>query len=131
MEAKKSALSRLQSVFLGTTILAGLALPGLAIAQQAAPAKAAADDEIVVTGYRASLRGEARYSGSTFPYYFGRSYVNYPHYEQWHEPHTDARRRERKMKFLNTFFEPLIDFTHGVQTDRDEPPKPDAEAVDK
>lgn len=64
-----------------------------------------------------------RYSGSTYPYYFGRSYVNYPHYEQWHEPATDAARKNRKMRFLNTFFEPMMDFTHGVQVDENEAPK--------
>jgi len=64
------------------------------------------------------------YSGSQFPYYFGRSYVNYPHYEQWHEPATDMARKNRKSRFLNTFFEPLMDFTHGVQVDENDVPKP-------
>jgi hypothetical protein len=65
-----------------------------------------------------------RYSGSQYPYYFGRSYVNYPHYEQWHEPATDARRQNRKLKFLNSWFDPIMDFTHGVQTEEDGAPKP-------
>lgn len=61
-----------------------------------------------------------RYSGSTYPYYFGRSYVNYPHWEQWHQPGTDTIRQNHKLKFLNTWFEPIWDFTHGVQTEESE-----------
>lgn len=72
-----------------------------------------------------------RYSGSTFPYYFGRSYLNFPHFEQWHQPATDALRRERKSRFLNTFFEPLMDFTHGVQVEEKAPAEDPAVAEEE
>lgn len=62
------------------------------------------------------------YSGSQFPYYYGRSYVSYPHYDAWNQPATDQCKNARKERRQGWWTMPAspewIQVQHGLEPEQ-------------
>jgi hypothetical protein len=56
------------------------------------------------------------YSGSQFPYYYGRSFVSYPHYNGWHETTTNMHKTARKDRKHSWWTMPVGPSEEWVQT---------------
>lgn len=56
------------------------------------------------------------YSGSQFPYYYGRSFVSYPHYDGWHETTTNMHKNARKNRKHSWWTMPVGPSEEWMQT---------------
>ena len=70
--------------------------PGQKQVQQPFDVQAPAAEEQKIDPNDPFLTPKYHYSGSSYPYYYGRSYLSYPHYKRWWTPNTEARYDEHQ-----------------------------------